>query len=139
MYACVCKLSFSFVVIAHFNACQKKRGAGVKGVKMLENFFTKEAAKCLPEPTGLFWPYQMTMNRINMTARTQLFLRSNVAILWLLLQCTLVYVTVVCLFPGCDCLLLHLRTVQRRANKLGLVNLDSFWFSTRRRITANSF
>ena len=52
MYACVCKLSFSFVVIAHFNACQKKRGAGVKGVKTLENFFTKEAAKCLPEPTG---------------------------------------------------------------------------------------
>ena len=30
----------------------KKRRAGVKGVKTLENFFTKEAAKCLPEPTG---------------------------------------------------------------------------------------
>ena len=52
MYACVCKLSFSFVVIAHFNACQKKRGAGVKGVKTLENLFTKEAAESLPEPTG---------------------------------------------------------------------------------------
>ena len=43
---------FSFVVIAHFNACQKKGGAGLKGVKTLDNFFTKEAAKCLPEPTG---------------------------------------------------------------------------------------
>jgi len=52
MCAYVCKLSFSFVVIAHFNACQKKRGNGVKGVKMLETFFTKEAARCLPEPTG---------------------------------------------------------------------------------------
>ena len=30
----------------------KKRRAGVKGVKTLENFFTEEAAKCLPEPTG---------------------------------------------------------------------------------------
>ena len=67
-----------------------------------------------------------------MTAWTQLLLRSNVAILRLLLQCTLLYVAVVCLFPGCDCLFATLTncsekgTVQRRANKLGLVNLDSF-------------
>ena len=49
MHAYVCKLSFSFVVLAHFNACRsKKRGAGVKGLKGVK----AEAVQCLPEPTG---------------------------------------------------------------------------------------
>lgn len=52
MYACVCKLSFFFCCYSPLQCMSKKRRAGVKGVKTLENFFTKEAAKCLPEPTG---------------------------------------------------------------------------------------
>ncbi|KAL9958420.1 hypothetical protein ACROYT_G035430 [Oculina patagonica] len=37
---------------AHFNACQKKRGAGVKGVKTLEAFFAKGVAQSLSKSSS---------------------------------------------------------------------------------------
>lgn len=43
---------FSFVIVAHFNACQKKRGAGVKGVKTLEAFFAKGVAQSLSKSSS---------------------------------------------------------------------------------------
>lgn len=54
---CNCVPVFSlFTIIAHFNACQNKRGAEVKGVKTIENFFAKAAAQSVPAPTDSVQP-----------------------------------------------------------------------------------